>query len=285
MSVFCRIFTPSGKSLLAAILIVLILMFSACGEVSGSGFGGGGEEIGDFSSSSSISDAVFGDCSKPNVLGNCFFNGLRRCKQLGDNSEKYIVDLLPGMICDNSNNGIITGSVRSESFNTTNKIYNTVQIGKQVWITENLNEMPEGVCYENDNLNCEIYGRLYFSGDENSGGLCPPGFRSATQGDWQNLIEYAGGASIAGKRLKSKTGWNSGNGTDSYGFNAKPGGFGSFLNTQSQFQKAGEEGIWWAGSREYIRIISSDDEVRNHFVDNDLVPRDLFGSYVRCLHE
>jgi uncharacterized protein (TIGR02145 family) len=33
------------------------------------------------------------------------------------------------------------------------------------------------------------------------------GYRLPTNEDWDNLVNYAGGASVAGKKLKAKSGW------------------------------------------------------------------------------
>jgi len=58
--------------------------------------------------------------------------------------------------------------------------YNTVQIGSQCWLKENLvvgtmidslqnqtsNSVIEKYCYNNDSTNCNTYGGLYQWGDE-----------------------------------------------------------------------------------------------------------------------
>jgi len=57
--------------------------------------------------------------------------------------------------------------------------------------------------------------------------------------------------SHAGTKLKSTSGWNnrsngsSGNGTDTIGFSAKPGGFRIFDGT---FQSVGYNGNWWTAT-------------------------------------
>ncbi len=55
-------------------------------------------------------------------------------------------------------------------------------------------------------------------------GICPSGWHLPSYDEWDELITAVGGKDIAGKVLKSQTGWYSdgGNGTDAYGFTALP---------------------------------------------------------------
>jgi uncharacterized protein (TIGR02145 family) len=133
--------------------------------------------------------------------------------------------------------------------------YRTKKIGTQTWMAENLDYAVEGSkCYNNDSLNCVKYGRLYNWATAMT--VCPSGWHLPSTEDWETLLEYVQtdngnaftsgeNASIAGKYLKAKSGWNEGgNGEDKYSFAALPGGYilaGGSLN-------GGYYGIWWSSS-------------------------------------
>jgi len=129
--------------------------------------------------------------------------------------------------------------------------YKTVKIGNQVWMAENLNYQTErgSWCYKNHTDSCAKYGRLY---DWNTAKtVSPAGWKLPDRDDWRKLVSTAGGLEIAGKKLKSKSGWNnrgdgsSGNGTDDFGFSALPG-----VNRDSDgsFYDAGSNGFWWTAT-------------------------------------
>jgi len=135
--------------------------------------------------------------------------------------------------------------------------YKTVKLGTQTWMAENLNyadsaAMPNlkgsSWCYENRADSCAKYGRLYtWTGAMNIDrsyrsasaaavisapwrGACPTGWHIPTDAEWTTLETVVGGSSVAGTKLKSRSGWNddgdeSGNGTDAYGFSALPAGY------------------------------------------------------------
>lgn len=128
--------------------------------------------------------------------------------------------------------------------------YKTVQIGSQTWMAQNLNyETASSYCYNDSASNCAKYGRLYTwaaamdsagtwsSNGKGCGygktcsptypvrGVCPDGWHLPTQMEWNTLFMAVGGQSIAGKKLKSLSGWDSdGNGTDDFLFSALPAG-------------------------------------------------------------
>ena len=150
------------------------------------------------------------------------------------------------------------------------QIYKTVKIGDQVWMAENLNyETENSYCYENYAHKCNNYGRLYTwaaavgKSEEECGygnvcrlfgmvrGVCPEGWRLPDTTEWNILFTAVGGKSIAGKKLKSQTGWfQNGNGTDAYGFSAFPAsgridnghfdteGFGAFFWSATEFDSS-----------------------------------------------
>jgi len=125
------------------------------------------------------------------------------------------------------------------------KKYRTVKIGKQVWMAENLNyeyafgdpdfallslQYVNGYgTYEDNEANGNKYGKLYNWFMVDKGKISPPGWHIPTWSEWETLISFAGGWNVAGLKLKAKSGWKnsqtkSGNGSDTYGFMALPGG-------------------------------------------------------------
>ena len=59
------------------------------------------------------------------------------------------------------------------------------------------------------------------------------------------MVNFVGGSSTAGIKLKAASGWSSGNGTDDFGFSALPGGFGS---SGGSFGTVGDYGYWWSAT-------------------------------------
>lgn len=163
--------------------------------------------------------------------------------------------------------------------------YDAVRIGNQVWMAKNLrvssfnNGMPittglddatwstttdgafaiypyadiTGLNSEEEVL--EAYGALYNWYAVETSNLCPMGWHVPSDEEWNILIEYVGGTSIAGGKLKStRTApdahprWNSPNtgATDEYGFMALPGG--SRNNSDGNFSGVDLIGFWWSST-------------------------------------
>lgn len=124
------------------------------------------------------------------------------------------------------------------------KTYKIVSIGSQTWMAENLNYMPSR-CYDDDPLNCELYGGLYTAREAKE--ACPEGWHlpgGEFRGEeWKLLVEtldennkpeecgssvnVSGGIIACGEvvqGLKSSSGWATENGSDLYEFSILPAG-------------------------------------------------------------
>lgn len=108
----------------------------------------------------------------------------------------------------------------------------------KIWMCENLDYGSSGVYYNNDEQtygwNGLKYGKLYNWNEAVAAGNAISGWHLATAAEWNALVAAVG--SNAGTKLKSSTGWSSGNGTDNYGFSVFPAGMrnsGSFINLGS----------------------------------------------------
>ncbi|MBL7104018.1 MAG: C39 family peptidase [Bacteroidales bacterium] len=101
--------------------------------------------------------------------------------------------------------------------------YNTVQIGDQCWMAENLNigvmipgsstQINNGViekyCTNDLVSNCDIYGGLYiweemmnYTTVEGPQGICPIGWHIPTNAELSQIINFLGGQQIAGGKMK-----------------------------------------------------------------------------------
>ena len=118
-------------------------------------------------------------------------------------------------------------------------VYKVIKIGKQLWMARNLIYVAEGSkCYERK------YGRLY--NWEAAKKACPAGWHLPTNEEWLTLVDFAGGIVAAGKKLKTKSGWDDfGNGLDVFGFSALPGGLG---DSEGYFDETGYSARWWSAS-------------------------------------
>lgn len=168
-----------------------------------------------------------------------------------------------------SSSGCTTYGTNSITDCRDNNTYETVAIGTQVWMAENLNyDTLAGSgswCYENFTTSCTKYGRLYtwstamaVSSDYNTSlygastsqkGICPDGWHLPSKADWMSLVDYVGGATVAGTKLKSTSDWTANSGAtsdDAYGFSALPGGV--YYPPTTFFTLMGNGGLWWTAN-------------------------------------
>ncbi len=178
--------------------------------------------------------------------------------------------------------------------------YDIVKIGTQIWMAENLNYIsPKGDswCYDNENNNCDAYGRLYdwatamnlpasCNGvdcsdqfQEKHRGICPEGWHLPSHAEWVTLLNFDDNGT-AGLKLKAKSpAWN---GRDEYGFNALPGGR---RVSGDYFVNLAAEGHWWStleggGSQAYHMNM---DNTNTRVYDSQ--SSKVFGYSVRCVKD
>ncbi|MDR0517378.1 MAG: hypothetical protein LBH25_10090 [Fibromonadaceae bacterium] len=131
------------------------------------------------------------------------------------------------------------------------KTYKTIKIGSQTWMAENLKYEAES----SKSINSEKYGLLY--NWDTAMKACPEGWHLPSDAEWNKLINFSGGKEVAGKKLKAISGWSdqyyksgewagSGNGTDNYGFSARPGGY--CYSDGKPFDLVDKIGVWWSSS-------------------------------------
>jgi len=161
------------------------------------------------------------------------------------------------------------------------KTYKTVVIGGKTWMAENINiKTGTSWCYDNNNSNCDKYGRLY--NWKTAKTVCPSGYHLPSSQEWDNLATAVGGKDVAGKKLKARSGWSwnsNGNGTDEYGFSALPGG----RRNNGYFDDAGNNGYWWTatwdgGNFAHFRYMYYDYVLENYYNKSH-------GQSVRCVSD
>ena len=153
-------------------------------------------------------------------------------------------------------------------------IYDTVTIGTQVWMKQNLqathyndgtaipNVTGSGAwsslntgarCYYNNDsaANASVYGALYnWYVVSNSSHICPTGWHVSSNAEWLSLETYLGGAGVAGGETKEAgiLHWTSPNtgATNNSNYTGLPGGMRDPVNYN--FRTINENGLWWTST-------------------------------------
>lgn len=214
-----------------------------------------------------------------------------------------------------SNTGTASGN--QQSFTTTvtsqtvkdidGNTYNTVQIGTQVWFSENLKTsryrngglIPNVVddtewealktgawCYNHYAVNNAIYGKFYNWFATQGDSLCPTGWHVPSDAEWTVLVAYLGGKRVAGGKMKSvgTAYWKRPNigATNKSGFSALPSGF---YDNDGGYGNIGLITFFWSVTEEVIGVAWS------RILDNR--SRDVYristlkesGESVRCIKD
>jgi uncharacterized protein (TIGR02145 family) len=114
-------------------------------------------------------------------------------------------------------------------------------------------------------------------------GVCPDGWHLPSDAEWTELSDFVDLDNDGDASLKATSGWyNDGNGLDTYGFSALPGGF---RDLNGNFYNVGYHGFWWSAtegssSSAYYRYLlySSGSMVRGYDYK-------YLGFSVRCLQD
>jgi uncharacterized protein (TIGR02145 family) len=179
----------------------------------------------------------------------------------------------------------LTGFAQQTVTDYDGNIYETVTIGDQVWLKENLKSLhycngtpiPEVVAYNNEDSLSAIYGLLYTWDAAMNGsdipaaqGVCPCDWHVPTDEEWTILEDYLGGPSVAGGKMK-ETGtdhWLSPNtgATNSSGFTGLPAGEFDGYFVPNKFWLLNIAAVFWTSSQTnqlqaMERYLSHDDAV------------------------
>ncbi len=190
--------------------------------------------------------------------------------------------------------------------------YQTVKIGTQVWMAENLRTTTYsdgraitqrsgdlawetatsgGYTWYNDNpsVNREHYGALYnWYTITDPSGLCPEGWRVPTDEDFEVLAVHLGGDAEAGGKLK-ETGtelWTTPNdgATNEAGFNGRPGGR---RNPYANYLDDSDYAYWWSATPHETQEGEALAR-RLNYNDTEFTPIEMSarnGMSVRCIRE
>ena len=195
-------------------------------------------------------------------------------------------------------------------------VYNTVYIGTQLWMAENLKttKYNDGTAipnitdatwaaattgaysdYINTPANSTTYGRLYnwYAVDNNAttkvasnGGknVCPTSWHVPSDTEWTTLTTYLGGEMVAGGKLKETgtTHWQGPNtgATNETGFTALPGGF----RGNGAYSDIGNYGYWWS-STEYSTADAWSRYVNYNYSVTRYYAFEQYGFSVRCVRD
>ena len=210
--------------------------------------------------------------------------------------------------------GVCGGNILSEDecfdiYDYDGNGYNTVEIGDQLWMKENLktthynngdiipnitnngdwSSLSTGAYgdYDNNPSNSETYGRVYnwYAVDDNRG-VCPENFHVPTDEEFTQLSDFLGGSNVAGGKMKEAglEHWNSPNigATNESSFTAFPGGY---RTSSGNYYDMGNNGDFWSSSEDdtydgwYHELNYSNSVVNRFNIDK------RYGFSVRCIQD
>ena len=265
---------------------LLALFFAACGDDSSTS--ANNSDVGVDSSKSSnsmksdpgIESGMTSSSSRHSGLDPESSSGTKFSSSSAKYSSSIVAKSSSSSATSSSDNviGPVEVTVGSITDSRDGQTYKTVKIGTQTWIAENLNYKADsskcGGGNEWDEGDCSKYGRLYTwaaamdsvgawsSGGKGCGlgstcsptgtvrGICPEGWHLPDSAEWLVLIDLGGGEKVAGKILKSSSGWNddekSVSSTDEFLFSALPAGY---FSEGGHFDFVNNNAFFWSSTK------------------------------------
>lgn len=184
------------------------------------------------------------------------------------------------------------------------QVYNTVQIGDQCWLKENLNvgtrinindnSSDDGIieksCYGDNEANCDEYGGLY-SWDEamqydttnGSRGICPPGWHIPTIGEYTVLKNAVSNSGNALKEIGQGSG--AGAGTNTSGFSGLLAGYRHFNSHYSELNYIGH---FWSSTLDALTRTYALHMYLNSSTNNIVFHTGIWSGYgfcIRCIKD
>lgn len=213
--------------------------------------------------------------------GDCFGEAFENICGCVDGDTGYEVDYCYGCTNSEAENYNPEATIDDGScgcgvlYDIDGNVYNTVIIGNQCWMRENLKTthyrngevIPTGFnnsdwfhlsigaysVYDNNDSNADTNGYLYnWSSVDDSRNIAPEGWHIPTDDEWQTLVDYLGGNNVAGGKLKEAGtvhwGWQNVEATNESGFTALPAG-NRWADTGYRYM--GQRAYFWT-STEYL---------------------------------
>ena len=158
--------------------------------------------------------------------------------------------------------------------------YCIMEIGKQVWMAQNLNydndcsqvewrnARDEGWCgcYEYEDENCDVYGRLYQWSAATE--ICPEGWHLPSDTEWGQLMTFSG--STPGRELKDS------------GFNKFSAGS---ITPSGGFQNIDDNAYFWSADESTETRAWARHFITNHSGVYRLALEKAFAFSVRCIQD
>jgi len=223
--------------------------------------------------------------------------------------------LLSFAVCTTSFTVFKTNNIETSSI-IKKEITDEVKIGKQIWMSKNLDVTtfsngetieeakdskawrkagkegrPAWCYYMFKEENGKLYGKIYnWFAVNDPRGLAPKSCRIPSITDWEALVESLGGESVAATKMKSTFDWGGNtNGDNSSGFNGLPGGHQ--IHADGIFTNLHADAYWWTSTESNDKMacyfnLSHNNKIYYNSTTSKYKnshAKKLAGLYVRCV--